>query len=77
MKDLYLEFKNATGKMPIQEIELNLEESEFIPDHYLININDVRQITSDNELIVSKYSDEYVEFLEEKINILQQKTSVL
>lgn len=67
MKDLHLEFKNATGRFPKKETTLELEESEFIENYYLVLKTDADPLADDGELTISKYTDEYVEWLESRI----------
>ena len=73
MKDLHSEYKKSTGHMPI--VEIDIEELEIIPDHYLIEKEDLKKFSMFDQWdnCISLHQSSYVEFLENKIDELKEQ----
>lgn len=63
--ELMRKFKAETGIRPVIETTLDLEESEYIDDYYLVSKCDADAIKDVNQINIILHNTKYIEWLEE------------
>lgn len=75
MKDIHLNYKRDTGSSYPQS-EIETEESDFIPDHYLIKKEElISYMNRKGEFVIN--DPDYIQWLENKVTTLSRKLSAI